>query len=500
MTLSDEQQFLTEVVAPDGYKFTVNTGLFINNEFVAGENTIDTTNPATGKLLATVQAAEAKQVDMAVDAAEKAFHHGWKSSHPRERSRLLNKLADLIERDTDEIAHLESLDSGKAIMGVRNFDAPHSINQLRYFSGFCDKNHGKVIQTNGKLSYTIHEPIGVCAGIIAWNVSTLMITYKIAPALCVGNTVVIKTSEFAPLAALKIAALVREAGFPPGVINIISGYGHTAGEAMSHHKKIGKISFTGSVATGRLIMKGAAESNLKKVTLELGGKSPVIIFDDVENLDEAVTWVHTGGYSISGQACCAGSRVYVQEGIYDQFIEKLKTLVLSKKIGCPFEQDTFQGPQVSETQFKRVMDYIDIGKKEGATCYLGGNSINREGYYIEPTIFTDVTENMRIMQEEIFGPVICVAKFRDENDVIFKANDTTYGLAAGVFTANVTRALTVSKALEAGQVWVNCFMTIDSPIPFGGYKQSGFGRECSEYALMDYIQIKSIKINAGNPV
>ncbi|KAI9278812.1 aldehyde dehydrogenase domain-containing protein [Phascolomyces articulosus] len=489
--------FITEITAPDGHKVSLNTGLFINNEFVAGAHTIDTINPATGEVITSVQAAEAEQVNLAVDAAHKAFYGGWKTSNPRERARLMRKLADLVERDAEDLVHLESMDNGKPLSNSRMMDPVGFVEHLQYYAGFCDKLHGKVIETKGKLSYTVHEPIGVCGGIIPWNVPMMMLAWKIAPAVCTGNTVVVKTSELTPLSALKIAELVKEAGFPPGVINIITGYGPKAGEALSRHMKVSKIAFTGSLATGRAIMKAAAETNLKKVTLELGGKSPSIIFDDVESVDEVVFWAHMGIFFNAGQACCAGTRLYVQEGIYDTFVEKFKALTLSKKVGDPFAADTFQGPQISETQFKRVMNYIDIGKKEGATCYLGGERIGSQGYFIEPTIFTDVGADMTIMKEEIFGPVVVISKFKDIDDVIAKANDTTYGLAAGVFTSNISRAVKVSNALEAGTIWVNHYYSASAAEPFGGYKQSGIGRECGEYALSNYTQVKAVKINIG---
>ncbi|KAI7859600.1 aldehyde dehydrogenase domain-containing protein [Circinella umbellata] len=491
---------ITEITAPDGYTVKLNTGLFLNNEFVPGAHTIETINPATGKAITSVQAAEKEQVDLAVDAAHKAFYGGWKTSKPLERARLMRKLADLVKRDSEDLVHLESLDNGKPLSASRMMDTDSVIEQLQYYAGFCDKLHGKVIETEGKLSYTIHEPVGVCGGIIPWNVPMIMLAWKIAPAVCTGNTVVIKTSELTPLSALKIAALIKEAGFPPGVVNIITGYGPTAGEALSRHMKVSKIAFTGSLATGRAIMKAAAETNLKKITLELGGKSPSIIFDDVESVDEVVFWAHMGIFFNSGQSCCAGTRLYVQEGIYDEFIEKFKALTLSKKIGDPFAAETFQGPQISEGQFNRVMNYIDIGKKEGATCYLGGNRVGDEGYFIEPTIFTDVTENMTIMKEEIFGPVVVISKFKDIDDVIAKANDTTYGLAAGVFTSSITRAVKVSNALEAGTIWVNTYYSNSPGEPFGGYKQSGIGRECGEYALSNYTQVKAVKINVGKSI
>ncbi|KAI8145573.1 aldehyde dehydrogenase domain-containing protein [Fennellomyces sp. T-0311] len=492
--------FVTEYTTPSGFKLSLQTGLFINNEFVAGGSTIDTINPVTGEVIASVQAAEREQVDLAVEAAEKAYYGGWKKTSARERARLLNKLADLCERDAEELAQIETLDNGKPLSNSRMLDVSVVLTQLRYFAGWCDKNHGKVIETEGKLSYTVHEPIGVCAGIIPWNLPMGMLSWKIAPALATGNTVIIKTSELTPLSGLKIASLIKEAGFPPGVVNIITGYGHIAGDALSRHMKVNKVAFTGSLAVGREILRAAADSNLKKVTLELGGKSPNIIFDDVENLDEVVFWSRMGIFFNAGQACCAGSRIFVQEGIYDQFIEKFKALAASGKVGDPYDPETFQGPQISQRQFDRVMDYIKAGKEGGATCLQGGERVGDTGYFIEPTIFTDVTTDMKIMQEEIFGPVVAIAKFKDVEDVLKMAHDTIYGLAAAVFTSSITRAITMSNELEAGSVWVNCYNIINENSPFGGYKMSGIGRENGEYALANYTQVKAIKINIGNPM
>ncbi|CDH51788.1 aldehyde dehydrogenase [Lichtheimia corymbifera JMRC:FSU:9682] len=486
--------FVVEHTTPGGHKISLNTGLFINNEFVAGANTIDTINPATGKVITAVQAAEKEQVDQAVDAAEKAFQT-WRNVAPRERQKLMLKLADLIERDAEELAIVETLDNGKPLTQAKMIDVSGIQGSLRYYAGWCDKIHGKVMETEGKLSYTRHEPIGVCGGIIPWNFPLNMLGWKIAPALATANTVVIKTSEMTPLSALKVAALVKEAGFPPGVINIITGYGAIAGDALARHPKVGKIAFTGSTVVGRQIMKAAAESNLKKVTLELGGKSPNIIFDDVEDLDKAVFWAFNGIYMNAGQVCSAGSRIFVQEGIYDKFLEKFTQLIDAHKVGNPFEQDSYQGPQISQRQFDRIMEYIDIGKKEGATLYKGGKRLGDAGYFIEPTVFTDCKPEHTISREEIFGPVAAVAKFKDQEEVIKLANDTSYGLGAAVFTANISTAINVSNQLEAGSVWVNCYNIVEVNAPFGGYKQSGIGRENGEYALENYYQVKSVKIN-----
>ncbi|KAI9471985.1 MAG: aldehyde dehydrogenase domain-containing protein [Benjaminiella poitrasii] len=487
---------IVETSTPKGYKLKLQTGLFINNEFVAGSDTIETINPATGKLIANVQAADEKFVDIAVQAATDAFHGPWRKMSSLERAALMFKLADLIDRDNEELSQIETLDNGKGITFSRLFDAKQIAISLRYFAGYADKVHGKVIDTEGALSYTRHEPIGVCAAIIPWNFPLMMLGWKLGPALCTGNTVVVKTSEMTPLSALKIAQLVVEAGFPPGVVNIITGYGAITGDALARHMKVAKVAFTGSTGVGRSVMKAAAESNLKKVTLELGGKSPNIIFDDAD-LDQAVRWAHKGIFFNHGQCCCAGSRIYVQASIHDEFLRKFKEYTSQTKLGDPHDDDTFQGPQVSQTQFDRIMKYIESGKEQGATCYMGGNRWGNEGYFIEPTVFTDVKEDMTIVREEIFGPVVTVSKFNDVDDVLNMALDTEYGLAAAVFTKDTARAIDVSNRLAAGTVWVNCYNELDYNTPFGGFRQSGIGRENGEYALDNYIQVKTVKINVN---
>ncbi|GAN01737.1 conserved hypothetical protein [Mucor ambiguus] len=481
---------------PKGYELKLQTGLFINNEFVKGSDTLETINPATGKVIAHVQAADKKDVDAAVQAASDAFHGPWSKKTPSERAALMFKLADLIDRDNEELSQIETLDNGKGITFSRLFDVKQIAITLRYFAGYADKVHGKVIDTEGALSYTRHEPIGVCAAVLPWNFPLMLLGWKLGPALATGNTVVVKTSEMTPLSALKVCQLVVEAGFPPGVINIITGYGAVTGDALSRHMKVSKIAFTGSTAVGRRIMQAAAESNLKKVTLELGGKSPNIIFEDAD-LDQAVRWAHKGIFFNHGQCCCAGSRIYVQESIHDKFLEKFKEYTSQTKLGNPHDDDTFQGPQVSQTQFDRIMGYIESGKEQGATCYMGGKRWGDEGYFIEPTVFTDVKEDMTIVREEIFGPVVTVSKFKDVDDVLKMALDTDYGLAAAVFTRDTARAIDVSNRLQAGTVWVNCYNELDYNTPFGGFRQSGIGRENGEYALDNYIQVKTVKINVS---
>ncbi|KAF0515757.1 aldehyde dehydrogenase [Gigaspora margarita] len=485
------------ITLPNGKTVKVYTGLFINNEFVDSidRKRFETINPATGKVITSVVEASEKDVDIAVEAATKAFNEEWIHVNGQERGKLMNKLADLIERDIDELAALESLDNGKTFTVAKSVDLQLTIDVYRYFAGWCDKIHGKVIETqNDKFCYTRHEPIGVCGAIIPWNLPLLMQSWKLGPALACGNTVVLKTSELTPLTALKVAALFKEAGFPKGVVNILSGFGPTAGAAIAHHMKIDKVAFTGSTAVGRAILKASADSNLKKVTLELGGKSPSIIFAD-SDLEEAVKWSYHGIYFNQGQCCCAGSRVYVEDSIYDNFVEKFKAHAQSVKVGDPFHDDTYQGPQVSQQQFNRIMSYIESGKEEGATLLLGGKRHGDEGYFICPTIFTDVNENMKIMQEEIFGPVVAIAKFKTVDEVIEKAHLTTYGLAAAVFTKDISRAIKISNSLRAGTVWVNCYSIFYANTPFGGYKESGIGRELGKYALELYTQVKTVQIN-----
>lgn len=378
---------------------------FINNEYVKGAEgkTFETINPANEKAITSVHEATEKDVDTAVAAARAAFEGEWRNVTPSDRGKLLVKLADLIERDFEQLAAIESLDNGKALT-MSKADLGNAVGCIRYYAGWSDKIHGQTIDTNPEtLSYTRHEPIGVCGQIIPWNFPILMLSWKIGPALAAGNTVVLKTAEQTPLSGLYLGKLVKEAGFPKGVLNIISGLGRVAGNAMSYHMDIDKLAFTGSTQVGRLILQAAAKSNLKKVTLELGGKSPNIVFDDAD-IDNAISWANFGIFFNHGQCCCAGSRVLVQEGIHDKFVARFKERAAQNKLGDPFAADTFQGPQVSQLQFERIMDYIKHGKQEGATIATGGERYGDKGYFIQPTLFTDVTQNMKIAQEEIFAP------------------------------------------------------------------------------------------------
>ncbi|KAF8314575.1 aldehyde dehydrogenase domain-containing protein [Cantharellus anzutake] len=474
------------------------TGLFINNEFVdaVDGNRIGIVNPTSGKTIGIVAAATEKDVDIAVRAAREAFEQRWgMKAPPTERRRLLNRLADLVAENADELSALEALENGKALIAAKMMDVEGTIGILRYFAGWADKIQGKTIEVNdSKLAYTRHEPIGVVGQIIPWNLPLGMFTVKIAPALATGNTVVIKPSEWTPLTAIRMCELIKEAGFPKGVINVVTGYGDTAGAAIASHMDIDKVAFTGSSLVGRHVMKAAAASNLKRVTLELGGKSPNIIFQDAD-LDRAVSWAAFGALANQGQLCIAGSRVFVHEDIYDKFLAAFTEKMKSVRIGDPFLPDTFQGPQVTETHFNRIMNYIEIGKREGATVHLGGERYGAEGLYIQPTIFTDVKADMTIMKEEIFGPVVVIAKFSSDEEAVRMANDTVYGLAAGLFTCDVSRAISVANQLKAGTVWINCYGASSLNAPFGGYKQSGIGRELGEYALEHYTAVKAVHIN-----
>ncbi|KAG5715104.1 Aldehyde dehydrogenase [Termitomyces sp. T112] len=481
---------------------TIHTGLFIGGKWIdpVEPATIDVINPATGKVITAVAAGSAKDVDIAVDVAKKAYKTSWGLKVPgTTRGKLLYKLAELLERDIDEFTALESLNVGKVYANAKAGDLRASIDVFRYYAGWADKIQGKTIETNeNKLAYTRHEPYGVVGQIIPWNFPLMMLSWKFGPALATGNTIVLKPSEITPLTALRFADLVTEAGFPPGVVNIVNGYGSTVGQAISEHELIEKIAFTGSTLVGRKILKASSESNLKVVTLELGGKSPTVIFDDAD-LEQAIKWAAYGIFTNMGQSCTAGSRIFVQEGIYDEFLAKFTAIAksLAAATGDPFGIGTKHGPQVSQVQFDRVMSYIESGKQDGATVHTGGARHGEEGYFIQPTIFTNVKPEMKIVREEIFGPVGVVVKFKTEEEVIEAANNTMYGLACHIFSQNISRALRVAHSLEAGSAWVNCAQSTDKAVPFGGFKQSGIGRELGEYALDTYTQVKGVHVNIG---
>jgi aldehyde dehydrogenase (NAD+) len=469
--------------------------LLIDNRWIDSESrsTFATVNPATGEAICEVAEAGAADVDRAVHAARTAFEHGaWRTMNASGRGRLLYRLADLIESNADQLARLESIDLGKPVSVARAVDVTKTIACYRYFAGWADKVHGKTIPIDGEyLCYTRHEPIGVVGQIIPWNFPMLMMAWKLAPALATGNTVVLKPAEQTPLSALRIGELIVEAGFPPGVVNILPGFGPSAGAAIARHMDIDKVAFTGSSEVGHLIMEAAAKSNLKPVTLELGGKSPNIIFADVD-LDEAVEGAHLGLFSNQGQSCCAGSRVFVEESIYPQFVEKSIARARQRVVGDPSDPRTELGPLVDQPQFDKVMSYIQSGQAEGATLACGGDRIGQRGYFVQPTVFADVQDEMKIAREEIFGPVMSIIPFRGVDEAIARANRTQYGLAAAVWTRDIKKALAVANSVRAGTVWVNCYNVMDTRSPFGGFKQSGIGRELGEYGLQQYTQVKSV--------
>jgi aldehyde dehydrogenase (NAD+) len=475
--------------------------LFIGGEFVESLSgkTFDTVNPATGEVITSVYEADAPDVERAVNAAERAFHGDWAKVTPSERGRLLWKLADLMEEHATALAQLETIDNGKPVSHARIADVPLAIDHFRYYAGWATKLSGEVIGNSvspNMLTYTRREPIGVVGLIIPWNFPLLLAAWKMGAALASGNAVILKSAEQTPLTAIYLAELIRQAGFPDGVVNIISGYGPTAGAAITQHPRIRKVAFTGSTEVGKLIMQQAT-GNLKRVSLELGGKSPNIIFPDAD-FSKAIPGALMGIFFNMGQVCCAGSRLFVHKKVYDNVLADMTSYASKMKVGPGLDETTEIGPLVSNEQFDRVCTYLQKGRDEGATPILGGQALNGAGYFVPPTIFADVNDNMTIAKEEIFGPVIAAMPFDDETqiaDVIRRANDTEYGLAAGVWTTDIRRAHKVAHALEAGTVWVNCYNSFDAAVPFGGYKQSGYGRDNGSYALEQYSQVKAIWVN-----
>ncbi|KAF9452466.1 aldehyde dehydrogenase [Macrolepiota fuliginosa MF-IS2] len=486
-------------------RISVPTGLFINNEFVPSIDSsakIETINPATEEVICSVVSASPRDIDRAVEAARNAFKTTWgKNVTGFERARLINKLADLIERDAQELAELESLNNGKPVKIARDFDIGDSVQCLRYYAGWADKIIGQTLEVDNKakLAFTRHDPIGVCGQIIPWNYPINMWAWKVAPALAVGCTVVMKPSELTPLTALKLSELVKEAGFPPGVVNTVPSYGPVGGAALAAHLDVDKVAFTGSTVTGRKIMEAAAKSNLKKVSLELGGKSPHLIFESAD-LEQAANWAALGICYNTGQDCTAGSRVYVQESVYDKFVDLLTTKVKATVIGNGFDEQSTGGPVVSRGQYDRVWGYIEAGKQAGAKPIIGGVKREGKGFFVDPTIFTEIRPDMKIVKEEIFGPVLSVGKFKTEGEAITLANETSYGLGAGLHSNDANQCMRVSSALEAGTVWVNQYNMLNNNVPFGGKKQSGIGRELGSYALDEYTSVKAVHWNFGEQI
>ena len=474
--------------------------LFIDGKWVdsVSGKTFDTLNPATEEVITSIAEGDSADIDLAVTVARKAFEDGpWGKTDARERGRILLRVMDLIEKNKDELALLETLDNGKPISETTNADLPLVIDCLLYYAGWADKIHGETIPVRGEFfNYTLREPVGVVGQIIPWNFPLLMAAWKIAPAIACGNTVVLKPAEQTPLTALRLGEICQEAGLPDGVLNIVPGYGPTAGAALAEHMDVDKIAFTGEYTTGRIIMQ-AASKNLKRVSLELGGKSPNIVFAD-SDIDSAVAGAMTGIFFNQGEVCCAGSRLFLERSIHDEFVDKLSSRASSLSVGNPEDAGTQMGAQVSKEQFDKILGYIDTGKQEGAKLVTGGERCGEKGYFIRPTIFDAVDNNMKIAREEIFGPVVSAITFDDVDDMVRQSNLSIYGLAAAVWTRDIKKAHRLARDLKAGTIWINTYNSFDAASPFGGFKQSGFGRELGIHALELYTQVKSVWINLGD--
>jgi aldehyde dehydrogenase (NAD+) len=478
------------------------THLLIDGQFVnaASGKTFPTLDPRTGDVIANVPEGDAEDVDRAVKAARKAFDEGpWPKMTAYERSCIMYRIADLLEKHNDEIAALETWDNGKPYEQASLVEVPMVVRIFRYYAGWADKIHGLTVPADGPYHVqTLHEPIGVAGQIVPWNFPLLLFAWKVAPALACGNTIVLKSAEQTPLTAIYAAKLFHEAGLPSGVLNIISGYGRTAGAALARHMDVDKLAFTGSTETGKAVLELGSKSNLKRVTLELGGKSPFIVCEDAD-VDQAVELAHSALFFNQGQCCCAASRTFVHESIHDEFVEKAKARCLSRVVGDPFKKGVEQGPQIDQMQFNKIMSYIKAGKESGAKLVTGGEQIGTKGFYIMPTVFSEVQDDMPIATDEIFGPIQSILKFKTLDEVIKRANATPYGLAAGVFTKSIDTANTLTRALRVGSVWVNCFHMFDAGIPFGGFKMSGTGRQKGIYGLQSYLQVKAIVSPVKNP-
>jgi acyl-CoA reductase-like NAD-dependent aldehyde dehydrogenase len=470
--------------------------LLINGKWVPAKSgkTFATINPANEEVLARIAEGDKADVDEAVKAARNAFDSGkWSNMSPHQRARYVFKIADIVEAHGEELAELITLENGKPIT-ESEAEVVRTVDAFRYYAGWATKIYGETNPSDpGFFNYTLREPIGVCGQIIPWNGPLSTVSWKVAPALACGNTLILKPAEQTPLVALRAGELMLESGLPEGVINIITGFGQTAGAAIASHPDIDKVAFTGSTEVGKLILQASA-GNLKRVSLELGGKSPNVIFPDAD-MEQAASISAVGIFRNQGQVCCAASRMFVQERVYDEFAERLSQRAAEIKLGQPLDRQTTMGPLVSQEQHERVLGYLGLARQEGASPKIGGERGPQDkGYFVKPTVYTGVKNNMRIAQEEIFGPVAVLIPFTDESDAVLQGNDTTYGLAAGVWTKDVSRAHAVGRKLRAGSVWVNCYNMIDPISPFGGYKQSGFGRELGKHSIELYTQIKSVYV------
>lgn len=490
------------MTAEEAVRYLPRSGHFIDGRYVEANSSVpmDVHNPANGELLATLPDASTEDVDRAVAAARASFENGsWRGKDPSEKERILLRVADLMEKHKEELAAIDSLENGKTFREAISGDINPGIDSFRYYAGWVRRMYGETIPVDGPfLNYTLREPVGVVGAIVPWNYPVCIATWKIAPALACGCSVVLKPSELTPLASLKMAELCAEGGIPEGVLNVITGCGATAGEAMGRHMDIDKISFTGSIRTARALMKASAESNLKRLSLELGGKNPNIIFPDCD-FDQAIESAFWGIYANKGEVCSSGSRLLVHRAVHDQFVEKLIQRAKGMKVGDPFDASSEMGSQISAQQMERILGYVRTGREEGARLGCGGgrdmNGAKAKGFFMQPTIFTDVTPDMKIAQEEIFGPVLAAMRFEDEEEAVRIANGTIYGLVSAVWTRDIRIAHRMASRIKAGSVWINTYNGFDTASPFGGYKQSGFGRDLGSYALEQYTNVKSVWVS-----
>jgi phenylacetaldehyde dehydrogenase len=489
---------ITSKVSPKIRQFvTTNRRMLINGDWVDANSgdTFHVYNPATGEVMAHVAAGDHADIESAVKSARRAFEEGpWSRMTHADRGKLIWKLADLIEENLEEFAQIESLDNGKPLSVARVADIPLAIDLFRYMSGWASKIEGRTVALSNLgseyFAYTLREPVGVVGQIIPWNFPLLMAAWKLGPALAAGCTVVLKPAEQTPLSALRLGELIQEAGFPPGVVNIVTGYGETAGAALASHRDVDKVAFTGSTEVGKLIVHAAA-GNLKKVSLELGGKSPNIVFADAD-LDTAIQGAASAIFFNHGQCCCAGSRLYIEKKIFDKVVDGVKENAKKIKVSEGLDPQCEMGPLVSQEQLDRVLGFMESGEKQGAKTVIGGHRLGDRGYFVEPTLITNARPGMKVLDEEIFGPVVCALPFEKTEEVAVQMNRTPYGLAGAVWTKDISKAHRLARAMKAGTVWINCYNVFDAALPFGGYKESGWGREMGSDVLELYTEVKAV--------